>query len=253
MNLTEAPTVRYAGQQKRGDYTLNGRAGTARTRPGDRRRRDEQIGDHRRPLTRPPSTTDRDAVERDAADGDDRLAAPRGVTRRGRALARRSRWPSCAFRTPGRPRRSWRSSRARDRSAPACASTGRRWRSCADDRPHVVGGQVVLADVDAVGARQARDVGAIVDDDLGAGGLGRPHDALGEFEERCRRPAPCRGAGADARRRAGTRWRRRPDRGAARRRRRRRRLRREDGASSSSSQLPANGHAAALDGVAGSW
>ena len=44
----------------------------------------------------------------------------------------------------------------------------------ADDLPRLLDGQVVLPDVDAVGAGQARDVRAVVDDELGAGGVGAP-------------------------------------------------------------------------------
>ncbi len=49
-----------------------------------------------------------------------------------------------------------------------------------DNRPHGSDGEIRLADVDTVGAGQPRDVGAIVDDDLRANGVRRPNDPAGQ-------------------------------------------------------------------------
>jgi hypothetical protein len=52
------------------------------------------------------------------------------------------------------------------------------------DRPDVLDGQIVLADVDAVGRRERGDVGAIVDDQAGARPVTGAGDRIGEVEER---------------------------------------------------------------------
>jgi hypothetical protein len=50
----------------------------------------------------------------------------------------------------------------------------------ADDRAGVLDGQVVLTNVNTVSARETRDVGPIVDDELRAGIVGEPDERFGK-------------------------------------------------------------------------
>jgi hypothetical protein len=52
------------------------------------------------------------------------------------------------------------------------------------DSPRVLHREIVLTDVDAVGAGETRDIGTIVDDELCAGGMRAAHEILGQTQAR---------------------------------------------------------------------
>ena len=130
----------------------------------------QQVADHRHRRTRrrrSPTGARSSVIPPIATMGFPRPAALLGPAP---ARARRSRSPWSRFRRSGRRRCSRRrSARPVGDLFADCASRGRRPRR-PGDCAHVAPAQIVLADVDAVGARHARDVGAIVDDDRRADG-----------------------------------------------------------------------------------
>ena len=138
---------------------------------GNDRHRAGSGGDH---LGRP--------VERDPADGDDRLAPPGRTLAPARARGRCSRCPWWRCRRPARRRGS--RPPVRSASSTCCGS-------CVDTpmtpSPNTsrtgVRRQVVLSDMDAGRSRHPGDVGAVVDDHRGAERPGGGDDLRGEIEK----------------------------------------------------------------------
>ena len=137
----------------------------------------------------------------DARNGDGRDRDRVGRLPRRTPGRRRNRAAWCCCGRTGR-RRCSPPRRARPGGPARCVRADADDHFAADQLPHFVGRQIVLADVDAVGVAEQRDVGAVVDDRTGRRAGGRVRRAAGarrsssppssSFSRSCRQSAPPR-------------------------------------------------------------